>query len=197
MSTDDLTSDSFLPDLMALPSQPRRVAEMSVVRQLTKEDLPALLDRPAPSASITTMRHQHHRLAQLLAQGNPPVAVSLLSGYSTGYIYNIQKDPAFAELLAFYQTQNAELFVDANERAKTLGLTALDELAKRLEEKPDEFAKRELLEIAQFGLAPGSAGRGGGASGPQVAVNVTFKSPEHQSEPPVLDITLIPPEAEI
>jgi hypothetical protein len=163
----------------------RRPAEplhISVVRELTEADLPALRAPPpvaAPGQKLLQVKHTHHQLARLLALGCEQAEASLITGYSPSYISTLKSDPAFRELLAYYELQREQIFVDAEERMKSLGLSALDELQRRLETETDQWSRRELMELSELMLVKAKAlakgGFGGGtAAGSGVQVNVSF-----------------------
>ena len=177
-----------------------------VVRGLTSEDLGDLMNPPpveAPAQRIKRVHHQHHQLARLLAQGIADVEASFMTGYSQSYISTIKNhDPAFRELMAYYASEREAIFVETVERMKGLGLRTLDELQARLEEDPERWSNRELMELAdltlvrpmkvgsgQFG-GQGGAGAGGGAG---VVVNVKFVQPGEvpATRPMVVDAEVI------
>lgn len=153
-----------------------RPLELEVVRELTSDDLP-VLQAPAPMGtsvpSIKAIRASHHRLAELVAKGTSGVEISAITGYSQSYISNIQRSPAFAELVDYYSTQCEQLYVDAMERLKVLGLSSVEELQARVDENPEKFSPRELMELVQLALikpleakrpfAPSGATSGGSA----------------------------------
>lgn len=189
-------------------SSPQRLSglEVTVIRELTAEDLLACADGQVVSGptSLTTIRAAHHRIAQLLAsEGASPARVSLVTGYSPAYVRRLQGDPVFRELLAYYANQTEAVTGDLRDRLNTLGLSAMDELQMRLEEKPDEFTKKDLMEIVkQATPAVGGAGSSALGQGPQVSLNVQFvqAGPQTGVEPmPVINsqINRVPPEQEI
>jgi len=117
----------------------------------------------------------------MIAEGRTDGEAALISGYDPSTVSRLKSDPAFAELLSYYQTQKEMIFVDVAERMKALGLSSLDELQHRLESSPDEWSKRELLELSELMLIKGRAGPGAGnigtgsASGaPAVSVSIEF-----------------------
>lgn len=163
--------------------------ELEVVRELTAEDLPAL-QAPAPLGatvpSIKSIRASHHRLAELVAKGTPAVEISAHTGYSQSYICNIQRSPAFAELVDYYSMQNQQLYVDAMERLKTLGLSSVEELQQRLDDNPEKFSPRELMELTALALIkPLEAKRGfqtstgSGGSAPLVEIKFVGTAPNN------------------
>jgi hypothetical protein len=160
-----------------------------VQRELNAGDLEVLLNPPEVGeglAIVKKMRNTHHMLARLLAEGRPPGECALVTGYSSSRISILQNDPAFKELVAYYRGQAQEKFLNVHERLASLGLAAIDELQERLEEDPDGFSKRELLDLGiammDRSVTQPKTGPGGG-SGPAVALQVTFvESPHKQSE---------------
>lgn len=157
----------------------RRVAsvplEMVVLRELNEGDLPRLVN-PPPVGSVTPtiqqLRHSHHLLARCMAEGHDQEHVALITGYSTSRISILKNDPAFAQLLAYYGSQREAVFIDVAERMKVLGISTLEEIQRRLDEKPDAMSARELMELAELMLVKGRSGPSGP---PQAGVAVTVK----------------------
>lgn len=139
---------------------PRRV-KWEVVRRLrVPDDLPLLLERtPRQKQTLKTIRHTHHQLARLVATGVPDSEASLITGYSPSYISMVKKDPSFAGLLDYYHEQREQIFIDVVERMRGLGLSTLDEIQNRLEEEPEEWSRRELMELAELMLVKPAAAR--------------------------------------
>ena len=125
------------------------VAEM--VRGLEEEDL--LLRRATPVGStsppIAKLRYQHHKLAQLLANGTGEGEASLITGYSISRISILKADPAFKQLLSHYIGVNQEVFIDLQHRMAGLAGNALDEQQDRLDETPEVITNKELIEAAK------------------------------------------------
>lgn len=157
---------------------------IEVVRSLTSTDLPALRAKSsgtalAPAQGHLRIRNAHHQIAQLMAQGHELTVVGLMTGYSTSYLCRLAADPSFAELLAYYQTQQEMIFADVALRMKTLGLSFLDALQEMLEDPQVTWTKRELMEATELLLIKG---RGlpqapGSASGAGITINVGFVKP--------------------
>lgn len=163
--------------------RPAAPLTIEVVRPLTEADLQQLVDSPAlatPMQTLGQIRASHHELARLLAQGTNQVNAGLIVGYSQSYISVLKGDPAFKELLAHYQSERESLFIDTLERMRGLGFRALEELEQQLEEAPEKWSRRELMEMADLMLVrPQAAMRGQqqGASGPTtVLINPKFIS---------------------
>lgn len=153
------------------------------IRPLTPDDIPLLLAPPPilnPTRGPLQLRHSHHQLARLIASGSEMTEVSLITGYSLSYISVIKGDPAFKELLSYYDKQREMIFVDVVERMRSLGLNTLEELAARLENEPESWSRRELMEMAELMLlkpltAAAQARSGGGVPGAPITLNVTFE----------------------
>jgi hypothetical protein len=115
----------------------------------------------------------------------------LIAGYSQSRVSLLKADPMFRELLAHYAAQREIAHADVLERMRVLGMNSLEELQARLEETPEAFSPRELMELTELMLVKGRIGAGGaaGAGAPQltagVAVNVNFVTAEHH---PVLEV---------
>lgn len=154
---------------------------IDVVRALTADDVPDLLQPPPVTSSFRSplqLRTAHHQLARLLAEGAEQESVALITGYSTSYISSLKGDPAFGELLAYYATQREMIFIDTVTRMKDLGLSALDELQARLADEPTSWSRRELMELAELTLIKpqqqAAGRRPDGSSGAGVTLNVKF-----------------------
>jgi len=119
-------------------------------RALTLADLMAPSAAPQSISPLKALRHQHHKLAQLLASGKRLEEVCLISGYSVSYVSNLKNDPAFAGLIAHYEQQVDQIFVDVQERLKEVGIHTVEELQSRLAESPEKFSSRELMELAEL-----------------------------------------------
>lgn len=152
-----------------------------ILRELTQEDLDAPLAlAPVKPKPLTAIRASHHQLAQVLARGASDTEASLVTGYTPGYISILRTDPAFQELLAHYGKVTEAVFVDVAERMRVLGLGSLEELQRRLEEAPDDWSRRELMELSKLMLVDSRGGAASGASGgaPGVQVAISFVAPD-------------------
>jgi hypothetical protein len=166
--------------------RPRLDVSCEVVRPLTEEDLPALDEAPQAVArqrlDPDRMRYVHQRLAQLVALGTKNEVISGLMGYSESYISSIKNDPTFQGLVAHY-AENAQLgFVDAAQRLQMFGLSAVEELQKRLDSEPEAWTKKELMDAADMAIAkPLAAQRNqvaGSAGGTGLNINIKFVEPQ-------------------
>lgn len=101
------------------------------------------------NASLKDIRHTHHQLARLLALGVDEVKAARVCNYSPSRVSVLKSDPAFIEVLNYYSTQVDDAFVDVVETIKGLSLGALQELSKRLEEKPESLTNTHLIELSK------------------------------------------------
>ena len=192
-----LSSELLRPGMLPARGgrKPRKKAVIwEVVRSLTPEDIPLInTTLPAARANLVQIRHTHHQLARLLAEGRSNADAALLSGYNPAYVSVLKDDPSFQELVAHYTMQEELHHVDVLERMKILGLATLDTLQERLEVDSDGFSNRELMEQAELMLVkPMVATRGGilpgqavGAQSSGVSINVNFigqSTPQPQPE---------------
>ncbi len=168
--------------------------DLEVVRTLSPEDLPSIQSPPPVAAGaqlVRNIRHSHHRLAELIAAGRPGQEISLITGYSPSYISNLQTDPAFAELIAYYEHQKKSIFIDAMERLKLLGLDAIEKLHERLDEEGRTWSNKELMDLVDMAaVQPAVAKHQSQAPGPSANLNleVKFVGACPPSGSPVLDV---------
>lgn len=180
------------------PQRGGRVARRvrwEVVRVLrVPDDLPLLFERVSrPRKTLKQVRHSHHQLARLLSEGVSQEEAGLITGYSPSYISVIKDDPSFRGLIDYYATQREIKFVDVVDRMRSLGLSTLDELQARLETEPEEWTRRELMEMAELMLVKPAAARTpliSTAASPPVSVNVRFVTANHP-EPKLVEGTVI------
>ena len=164
-----------------------KVVVVSVVRELTEADLPAITNPPViarKTKPLIKLRHTHHRVAELLAQGTAPLEISRITGYTVVTISNLRNhDPGFMELVAHYEGKKHQVFIDALERLRAVGIDATEKLRemlhdpkkfKRLARKDLEWSLREVMELvelavvkpatAKSGLVAPAAGQGNAAN---------------------------------
>lgn len=132
---------------------------MEVTRELTATDLDRLHTAPKVNVPILQkLRATHHRQAQLLASGKTPTEVAAIVGCTVQRLVQLQIDPTFAELVAYYQDQTMVAFLEDNARVQAkiveVGELAIDELQERLE---DDVKRRampigEVRKIAEFAM---------------------------------------------
>jgi aryl carrier-like protein len=156
---DELVSQIGLQLPSARGRKPREHSlglEVGDPRPLRAEDVVASVGaKPLPTSTppaLQKLRSRHHQLAQLLSSGLTDFQVSVALGYSLSRISILKSDPAFKELLAYYEKQHEALHLDVQERLIHLGLDSIETLQGRLDEDPDDFTNKELLEVAEMAL---------------------------------------------
>jgi len=144
---------------MAPPARGRRPAFVTcaVVRELISADIQKLQDlKPGDLGTgaqiVKKLRHSHHGLAKLLTDGVKEAECSVITGYSGPYISIIKHDPAFAELIAHYQSEKHEIYLDVHQRLSSVALDAVEEIQERLADEPENITMRELKEIVEMGM---------------------------------------------
>jgi len=128
-------------EIIARPSRGRKPASVagSVVRQLDESDIQKLNDQSfgqlgSTASPLKRLKHSHHNLARLVADGVREEEISAITGYSSSYISAIKHDPAFEGLVKYYEEQKGQVYLDVHQRLSTLSLDAVDELQSRLAE---------------------------------------------------------------
>ena len=120
-------------------------------RELGESDLALLAsERGIKPPRIAKIRDRHHALARSLAAGATDAQASAITGYDPSRISILKQDPTFKDLMAFYHKHEDAMLSDFVERTTTLSLTAVNEIADRLEDDPDSFSVGTLLEVAKF-----------------------------------------------
>jgi hypothetical protein len=120
---------------------------LEVLRELTEKDL-EVRSEAKPPGTINTILGFHHAQARLLAQGLTPTAVAAALGTSPRRLGVLREDPAFQELVSYYQEQENVIYLENREKAALLGRLAMDLLQERLETNGKSVPTRELKEIA-------------------------------------------------
>lgn len=96
---------------------------------------------------LKAIRFTHHRLAQLLAAGMDETKAGLLCNYTPSRVSVLKANPAFQELLAHYAKDVEEEMIDFVSTSAALGMDVLQELQKRLDEKPEQFTVAHLNDL--------------------------------------------------
>ena len=147
------------PDL--IPSR-GAIAEpllLEVSRALTARDLLRVGDAPKTNVPILQrLRASHHRQAQLLAQGKTPTEVAMIVGCTVQRLVQLQNDPTFTQLVAYYQDQVMVLAMQdgarLHDKIVDVGEMAVDELRERLEDEAQRkvMPTGEIRKIAEFAM---------------------------------------------
>lgn len=151
---------NILNEIIGAPSaRGRKPAPITAIvgRELEDADVQKLHnmsfgDLGSRASPIKRLKHSHHNLARLVADGVREEEISAVTGYSSSYISSIKHDPAFTQLVTYYAEQKGTVYLDVHQRLSTLSLDAVDELQSRLAETPETFQNRELKELAEMGL---------------------------------------------
>lgn len=149
--------------------------QVGVVRSLTPEDLPLLsMDRKSGAAeySLKRLSQRHHSLARLIATGTKPEDAAAIMSYELATVYRISVDPAFKELVNFYQRDLDVQMRNNFDRLVGVAADALDELQTRLEEEPEKFSNGQLMEVAKMGAD--RSGNGPSSSSVTVSINMNI-----------------------
>ena len=147
------------PDLIPARGAIAEQLLLEVERELTPADLLRLADAPKVSVPILQkLRATHHRQAQLIAQGKALNEVAAIVGCTTQRLVQLQVDPMFTELVAFYQDQIMVLALEDGARMRDklvdVGEMAVDELRDRLEDdgKRTAMQTEQVRKIAEMAL---------------------------------------------
>lgn len=132
---------------------------MSVTRQLTKEDILRLALEPKVKVGapvLQKLRASHHRAALELARGKDAIEVATIVGRTPQRIRDLLKDPAFNNLVAYYQDQIIETVVDQAQDVQEAWVdivqVAQAEILDRLED-PAKLAGIPIGELRQLATA--------------------------------------------
>lgn len=144
------------------------VAELA--GELTLQDLDAPAAPKPENAPLMRIAERHRALARALAGGTTAEEAAVVFGYNIGTIYNLNMDPAFKNLVAFYQRSEDEIFRSTQARLTDVTHSALDLIEERLED-PEARGKvtiPQALAIAEMGADR----TGHGPQSTSVAVNI-------------------------
>ncbi len=173
------------------------------LRELGPEDLAEALraSPPAlpPSGEVLRIRHTHHTIARLMATGEKNTTISAMTGFSLARLSTFRRDPAFQELVAFYQTKKDEIFVDVHKQLARVGGLALELIEDRLEKDGDSIPLKELREVMRevFERSVAPAKSATSTNNAPANVQITFvEAPQAprltaapQASPALIDIT--------
>ena len=133
-----LTLEDLLPDRSQVRS----------VRPVTEADLPALKDARGGTPPRKKLRYKHHVLARLLASGMQERTAAVVSGFAPVTVSILKKDPAFAALVKFYETEKGKGFDHVRAQILGVGQKFIEEMERRVTEAPEEIPMRDLRETA-------------------------------------------------
>lgn len=142
-------------DIGALVGPGRKKAELtfSIVRPIEVADLAMLATTSAiQPVEIKKLSQRHHGLARLLASGMSSGDAAIMMNYEVSRVSILLGDPAFQELVSFYQSQVEKAFVQTADKLAGFASDTLDELQSRLEENPSDFSTGELTRLLTVAL---------------------------------------------
>ena len=95
-----MTLEDLLPDRSQVRS----------VRPVTEADLEVLRGPKGAAPARKKLRYKHHVLARSLASGMQERTAAVVSGFAPVTVSILKKDPAFAALVKFYETEKGKGF---------------------------------------------------------------------------------------
>ena len=146
-----------------IPVKSGRVAQpitLTAVRELSRADLLRLATEPsAPVAApaLQRLRAPHHAAARLLAAGKSAMEVAVIVGRTPQRIRDLQKDPTFQELVAYYADQITTADIsDAsrlNRKLNIIAESAAEEIIDRLSDpvRMERVPMSELRQLTEMG----------------------------------------------
>ena len=168
-------------DKLAGPGRPSVPLEVLSVRELGEADLALLATGvkgvTAPTLQRTTDRH--HSLARLLAGGVTEGEAAATIGYSLSRVSILKQSPAFQDLLALYRQEVDREFATVIENMAGMSRDALMELRERLEDDPNRFSNRELLDTVTNFVDRSDVGEGTAKLPVQIELIAQPFDPEH------------------
>lgn len=173
---------------MPVPAAIAPERRVEILRALTADDLPAVragargVVKARPLAKLS---HVHHVVAQMLAKGDKDIhEVAASVGLGVDRIRALKAQPIFKEALEGYKAKRLELFGDVLELQRQIEMRVLEEIQQRLDEKPEDWRRGELIALAeQLARARGAGNDVRGVGGGSVNVSVKFV----QAAAPVVD----------
>lgn len=140
---------------IARRSARREPWQVTFAREIATEDLAALAG-PAPvadpKAPLARLHEAHHMMAKLLAEGEEPVEVARICGYTPARVRTLINDPAFTELMNHYTQQKVFRDHDTDMAVRHVAQAAGALLMERIEDQPESFSNKELLQIRDSSL---------------------------------------------
>lgn len=121
--------------------RPASQLSAEIVRELTGADIALLASAPrgVTAPRLRRLSQSHHQLAQVLASGAKPGLAAVMTGYSASRISILQADPAFQDLIAFYEQNKEAAFQNFWDLASGLSVDMMLLVRDRLEEDPDQI----------------------------------------------------------
>src|SRR5665647_1285631 len=168
--------DTSLNDLsfdIHLGGRAPKALSAEITRELGESDLALLAtERGIQPTHVQRLTSRHHALARCIATGMSATEAALCTGYTPSRISVMKDDPAFAELIAFYQSDKAGLVHDLADKMAAIAKDTADELHNRLEDQPESFSNNELHE--QLKIVADRTGHGPASRNTNVNINLNL-----------------------
>lgn len=166
-------------ELIPRRGRPAQPLSLDIVRELCAEDLTRCADGPITSAPpLQKIRAAHHRPAKLIAEGYTLIEVAAVCGTTPQRLSQLQNDPAFANLVAYYHDQSMTALIDDQARLKSqrvdIAGMANEEIISRLsnEDKVKSIPLGELRKLSELDpLTPQHPAITGGAPPANITLN--------------------------
>jgi hypothetical protein len=170
---------------------------LEVTRELTASDLLRLSEAPKVGVPLLQkLRATHHRMAQLQASGKTMGQIAAIVGCTTARLTQLQGDPTYTELVAYYNDQIMTAMIEDSARLRDkivdAGEMAVDELRDRLEDdaKRTRMSTSDVRQIAEFAMDRTVAPPKAAPMQSVVPGNITINFGTPIKQPPTLDGTL-------
>lgn len=146
-----MSLDLTLPPSLSSRGRPAKEVNAEFLRPLEPQDIALILNGEVGwrAKPLQKLRAAHHTIAFLLVSGDGDAEVSRKTGRSTSSIQALKQDPAFQQLLSSYSKMGDEARADVFRQAADLSSAALAELQERVEQEPETFTNKELLEVSE------------------------------------------------
>lgn len=180
-----------------IPSRGRPASPIGfrVLRELQLDDIMRLsVAENLPKVGVPQprrLRAVHHRAAELLASGKRVTEVARACNLTPQRVTQLQEDPAFCELVAYFSEQISETTIEIRSKieAQVIDISelALDEIQRRLESDPESVGIAELRQLATAGLDRTVLPPKPAQNPMPPAMNVTFNMGPRALTPKVID----------
>lgn len=144
-----------LGEMLPLPN--RRANQpffISYIRPIEEADLLAaesVKPPPVRQQTLRSIRGSHHEAARLVGLGKTNAEISLITGYSAETIKSLKRDPSFQELIAHYQAEVREVYIDTHRRLAGMTNDFIEILHERGLEKPDSLKTEDIIKAISLG----------------------------------------------
>lgn len=180
---------------------PRSVRVLSV-RPMTPADLEGLR-RPSNIPRLRQLRDSHHNVARMLASGMKVYEVAARCGYSLKRVSDLQRDPAFIDLVARYRDEVTEVWKESVDDFMTLATANMIKAERQISDRLDEAdEKNETLPVRELiAISRDAADRlGYGKKSTTLNLNVDFaaklEAARRRSKPAIEGVTHVKDAAE-